>query len=187
MKRDNIEIEVRFLEIDVKDIKEKLIEVGAVDLGEDFLREYIFYDKTLSWQAKRKLVRLRQTKNGVYITYKHKRSVHSIDVKEVEIQIDSWDKGKKLLEEIGLVAYREQEKRRHSYTLGEVIIDIDTWPTIPPYIELEGPSKKVLQETAEALGLPWEKAVFAGAGYVIENYYHIPVLHLKHFTFKKIE
>lgn len=36
----NQEIEVRFLEIDAEELKEKLKKLGAKDLGEDFLREH---------------------------------------------------------------------------------------------------------------------------------------------------
>lgn len=187
MNQSNLEIEVRFLNIDKSAISKRLKEIGAKDLGEDLLREIIFYNKSLSWRSQRKFVRLRQTKKDIHISYKHKPIQHSIDIKEIEVTVDSFEKGKLLLQEIGLTAYREQEKRRHTYKLGEVIVDIDTWPKIPTYLELEGPSEEALRNAARLLDLEWADAVFAGAGYVIEHFYKIPVTKLKHFTFDKVE
>ena len=44
------------------------------------------------------------------------------------------------LEKVGLKAMRRLEKYRHTFELGDVTVDIDTWPKIPVYMEVEGPS-----------------------------------------------
>lgn len=76
----NREIEARFLNIDFPALKKSLLELGAQDLGEDFLTEVIFYDKELKWQkAKNIIVRLRKSNAGINLTYKHVRDEDKVD------------------------------------------------------------------------------------------------------------
>ncbi len=181
------EIEVRFLEVDVSAVINKLQEVGALDQGEDFLLEIIFYDKAGRWQYdEKKFVRIRQTKKGTLVTFKHNEEDTATGTKEIEFEVDDVNVIKHFLEEVGLVAFREQEKKRHTFSLGKVIIDIDTWPSVPTYVELEGPSEDALKDVASKLGLSWSNAVFESPRYVIEKYYKIPVSEYHYFTFEKL-
>ncbi|OGZ65980.1 MAG: hypothetical protein A3C50_03080 [Candidatus Staskawiczbacteria bacterium RIFCSPHIGHO2_02_FULL_43_16] len=107
--------------------------------------------------------------------------------REIEIEVSDLQKAKDFLEELGLVAFRQQEKKRHTFKLGEVIVDIDTWPSIPTYVELEGPNEESLKEAAVKLGLDWKNVVFKSARFIIEEKYGIPVSSLHFFTFSKIE
>ena len=66
-------------------------------------------------------------------------------------------------------------------------IDIDTWPKIPPYVELEGESEVALKHVAQDLGLDWKNAVFENARVVIETRYNIPLSTLRWFTFDRME
>lgn len=43
-----------------------------------------------------------------------------------------------------------QENRRTSYTLGPVRLEIDEWPRIPPYLEIEADDAGQVWETAAA-------------------------------------
>lgn len=85
------------------------------------------------------------------------------------------------------MAYRRQEKKLHKFLFKDVIVDIDTWPKVPTYVELEGPSEEHIREVANLLGFDWSEAVFEPPRYVIENKYNIPVSKLRFFTFDKIE
>lgn len=188
MNYEHLEIEVRFLEINQDEISGKLKQLGAEDLGEGLIEEIIFYDKKLEWQkGNRKLVRIRKTKSGVYLTYKHQEFDTATGTEEIELKIDDSTKAEVFLERLGLVAFRHQQKKRHSFKLGNVIIDIDTWPRIPTYLELEGPSEGALKEVAGKLELDWSKAVFENPRIVIEKYYHIPVKDMRYFTFDHFE
>ncbi len=181
------EIEVRFLEIDPDTLIKRLRDLKAVDYGEDILEETIFYDKGLKWQSSGKFVRLRKNKTGVFLTYKHHLSETVGGAEEIEFIIGDMSKAETFLERLGLVAYRHQQKKRHSFQLGEVVADIDTWPRIPTYIELEGPTEESLKQVATKLNLDWRNVVLENARLVIENRYHIPVGNMKWFTFDKFE
>lgn len=185
---ENREIEVKFLEIDKDALIKKLRELGAEDTGEDSLKEAIFYDKEGKWQYDEiKFVRIRQTNKGIFVTFKHKETHGVTGTKEIEFTVDNFQKVKDFLEEVGLIFFREQEKRRHKFMLGEVIVDIDTWPSVPTYVELEGPSEEAIKDAAAKLGFDWSKAEFGLAHDVIEGKYNIPVRSLKYFNFDKIE
>ena len=135
------EIEVRFLEIDEMTLKRRLEELHAENLGEDLFEEIICY-KDKEWlDYKRKFVKVRQTKNGAYLTYKHHQFDTAEGTEEIEIKVDDFDKTIKFLERTGLGYFmRRQQKKRHKYKLDGVTVDMDTWPNVPTYVELEGTS-----------------------------------------------
>lgn len=184
----NREIEVRFLEIDKEKLVKQLRDFGAKDLGEDLLTEIIFYDKDLRWRDKEhKHIRLRKRGEVVTLTYKQWYEKKVDGVEEVEFDVSDIDQAHTLLEKLGLVAFRYQEKRRHTFILDGVTIDIDTWPKIPTYVEFEGESEADLKRVSKKLGFNWSDAVFDSPRRVIENVYKIPIGGMKWFTFSRFE
>ncbi len=71
---------------------------------------------------------------------------------ELEIEVDDFEKCHLILKELGYEAKGYQENRRCQYLLDDVEIDIDSWPLIPTYLEIEGPSEEVVYQTLEKLG-----------------------------------
>ncbi|MES2223416.1 MAG: CYTH domain-containing protein [Patescibacteria group bacterium] len=184
---ENREIEVRFLEIDKEDLIAKIKALDGEDLGEKKLEETIFYDKERKWAERHRLVRIRDNGKKIKLSYKEHMS-HSIDgSEEVEFEITDKIAGTKFLEKIDLKAFRFQEKLRHTLSLGDITFDIDTWPRVPTYVEIEGPDEKSLKEVVLKLGLDWADAVFENAGFIIEKRYNIPVLNMTYFTFDRFE
>jgi adenylate cyclase class 2 len=183
----NREIEVKFLEINKSALIEKLKSLDAQDLGEEVITEQIFYDQEKNWIKEHKFVRLRTTSKGTFLTYKHTEDRTAVGTLEIEFQVTEPEKVKAFLEIMDLVMSREQEKKRHKLLLENVIIDIDTWPKIPTYVEIEGPSEEAIKGVAEKLGFDWSKGVFGTAAHVIEEVYKIPVRSLHYFTFDRVE
>lgn len=176
------------MEIDKPKLIRRLQELKADGLGEYLLSERIFYDRELTWMYKTiKMVRIREYNGHIFLTYKHAQNLTADGTEEIEMEINDADKAELFLTKLGLVMYRRQEKRRHTFKLGEVIVDIDTWPKVPTYVELEGPSEEALKNAARALGLDWSEVVFESARLVIEKHYNIPVSRLRYFTFERIE
>ncbi len=181
------EIECRFLEVDKESLIGRLISLGAEDRGETLLEETIIYNSDGSWKDQNRLIRLRKSGDKMTLAYKEHRE-HAIDgAHEIEIGIDDVDKTALLLESIGFPPYRRQQKKRHTFRLDGSTIDIDTWPGIPAYAELEGDSEESLKKLAGKLGFDWKDAVFNNAAWVIEEKYGIPVRKMRWFTFDRQE
>jgi adenylate cyclase class 2 len=164
------EIETRFLEIDKEVLVKKLVALRALDQGEEKLEEVIFHAEDGSWLGKRKFVRLRKTKNKIELTYKENIAQTVDSARELELDVSDMEKCSKFLEKVGLKAMRRLEKYRHTFKLDEVVIDIDTWPKIPTYVEVEGPSVEALQNACQKLGLDWEKRFDGDAREVFKHY-----------------
>jgi len=192
--KQHIELEARFLGVDIPELKAKLKELGAKDTGEDFLKEFIFFDKDLTWQENKKtLVRVRQSNQGVHLAYKHveEDTIDGTEEIEFDFEVSDLEKVKLFLERIGLIPYCYQEKKRHSYTLAvghsHVTVDIDTWPKIPTYVEIEADTEHLLEQAAKKLGLDWSKALFESPRNMIAREYNIHMENLRIFTFDRIE
>lgn len=186
-KQANKETEVRFLEINKDALIKKLTALGAVDKGEVMLEEVIIYDKDLKYLESRQIIRLRKNGDKIELTYKHHNGMDKGEAVEIELEVNDLNAAVSFFEAIGFVAYRRQQKKRHSFELNGVKFDIDTWPRIPTYIELEGESLEQLKGAAKSIGLDWSKVIFLDARAVIEDVYNIPVGKMRWFTFERFE
>jgi adenylate cyclase class 2 len=182
------EIETRFLDINKDQLIERLISLGAIDKGEEKLEEIIFHAADRSWVGKRKFVRLRKTKNKIRLTYKENVEQAVDSAQEIEFEISDMDKCSEFLSKVGLAPMRKLEKYRHTFALDGVTIDIDTWPKIPAYVEIEGPSVEFLRDICGKLDMDWEKKfdgdareVFRHYGYDLDN---ITVITFSELTYK---
>ncbi|MDO8593782.1 MAG: CYTH domain-containing protein [bacterium] len=181
------ETEVRFLDIDKDALIARLKELGAEDAGEIMLEEVIIYDKDLTWLGEKRFIRLRKSGNTTKITYKQHAANPKDGAHELEFEISDMDAATDFFERIGLLPYRRQQKKRHTLRLNGIVFDIDTWPRIPTYLEIEGQSMESLKEAAEMLGLDWKNVVHDDAKDVIEKKYGIPVSTMRWFTFDRFE
>jgi adenylate cyclase, class 2 len=179
---NNIEYEVRFLDIDKESIINKAIGQGYSDQGEKFLRETIFYDKDLKWRDENKYARLRTYGGKTKLTYKHIKSDTVDGAEEIEFEVSDESSAMSFLLKLNLIAFRTQEKKRRTLTKGDVTLDIDTWPTIPTYLEIEGKSEEDVRAAANELGFDYTKASFLDARKIIESY-GVDVSAMKYFTF----
>ena len=181
------EIECRFLEIDKDVLVKKLLELGAHDKGESMLEETIIYDPECNWRNENRFIRLRKVGDKTKLTYKEHREQAVDGAYEIEFGIEDYKKAELFFEKIGFKPYRHQQKKRHTLELSGVTFDIDTWPRIPTYVELEGESEQALKDAARAVGFDWKDVVLNDPAWIIENKCNIPVRKLRWFTFDKYE
>ena len=180
------EIETRFLDIDKDALIKKLTSLGAQDKGEEKLEEVIFHAADGSWIGKRKFVRLRKMKDKIKLTYKENVEQTVDSAREIEFIISDLDKCTKLFEKVGLKAMRRLEKYRHTLELGEVTVDIDTWPKIPTYVEIEGASVEALKSFCSKIGFDWEKR-FDGDAREVFRLYGYDIDKITVITFSEFE
>lgn len=116
------------------------------------------------WIRLRKTIEKTQDKKieSVTLTVKHILKANETNIQqmqETEIKVDSFEETNELLEKIGFFHRSYQEKKREKYILNEHEIDIDTWPGIPTYFEVEGKDKKDLEEILNTLGYSFDDAI----------------------------
>jgi adenylate cyclase class 2 len=185
------EIEIKFLNIDIPAMEEKLLAIGATKVGEYFYKRRHFdyegwpLDKSGEW------IRVRD--EGDKITMAHKKFTtydrnvkvsKDVIVEEREVDVNDFDKACEMLFAIGLIEKNYQENKRIRYKKGEVEYDIDIWPKIPPYLEIEGPELSLVQNAAIELGFDLKDAV-RYTGWQIYNDYGINLHDFKSVTFDK--
>lgn len=150
------EYEVRILEIDREQVIKKLEELGAEFQWDRIQRRYV-YDFIPKIEGK--WIRLRT--NGEKSTLTIKNLVSSLidGTQELEIEVDNFERCHLILKELGYEAKGYQENKRCQYLLNGVEIDIDSWPLIPTYLEIEGASEEIVYHTASLLGFTKEECV----------------------------
>lgn len=175
------EYEIRFLEIDEKSITKKLKSLGAIEIG-NWLQIRKTFDlvipKQNSW------VRLRT--NGLITTLavKEINSTKIDGTKEFEVTVDSFEETDEILKKIGLKSRNYQENKRHQFKYKNTEIDIDTWPLIPTYIEIEGKNEQIIKEICSDLGLNYNQATTMDVTDIHKNIYNIDLLSIKELKFK---
>ncbi len=155
------EIEAKFLNIEISDLENKLKSLGAIFEGEKFFRSTSFdyagfpLDKDCAW------VRLRDEGDKVTLAYKKRLGVTSEGgndkgMEEVEIEVSNYEKTKEIFLKIGMVVKFSQEKKRRTWTNDSVTFDIDTWPMLKPYLEIEAGTWEEIDLVAKELGFKEE-------------------------------
>lgn len=176
------EIEERILEIDKDKIIKKLEELGATKAGEWFYKRY-----TYDFTPKRESEWLRLRTNGVEttLTYKNVETRELDGTKEFEIEVSDFEETNKMLEVLGYKYKNYQETKRIRYYLNDVEVDIDTWPMIPTYMELEGPSVEKVKELEDLLEVDKSKITTLYADEIAEQIYGVNILAIKELKFKE--
>lgn len=59
---------------------------------------------------------------------------------EIETPVGDFQATAEILRSLGLREVRYQENYREEWRLADVVFDIDTWPDLPTFLEIEGPA-----------------------------------------------
>ena len=149
------EYEITVLDINVSEIEKKLESIGAIKQGEYFQKRnlYNFHE-----EYRGRFIRLRTNGEKTTLTIKDKSAKKEIgSVKELEIEVSSFEKANEILELLGYEHSTYQENKRIIYKLGHIEFDIDTWPMIPTYLEIEGKNKEDVEKMIKILDIDEEK------------------------------
>ena len=83
--------------------------------------------------------------------------------------VPSMKEANDLLEALGYFHKSYQEKRRISYMLNGHQIDIDTWPEIPTYMEIEGEDEEDIDKILRLIGYTIEDTVSCTVDEIYKN------------------
>lgn len=92
---------------------------------------------------------------------------------EICLQIDDFQKAVDFLKEIGIKPHNIQQTRRESWELDGASIDLDEWPWVPPYIEIEAADETTVKRVAEKLGLSMQDAIYGSVEPVYIKHYDV--------------
>jgi len=174
------EYEIRVLEIDEEKMIRRLEKLGATKKGEYDQKRYVY---NLRPAEDGKWIRLRTNGKNTTLTYKEIVSNTIDGAKEVEIEVDDFEKTNELLEKIGFINKGYQENKRIQYILNGVEFDIDSWPKIPTYMEIEGESEEEVIKMIELLEIDKEKLTTLNCDDIYRKVYSIELEEIKELRF----
>jgi len=174
------EYEIRVLEIDVNKMKKKLDSLGATKVGEWEQKRYV-YD--FIPKRENQWIRLRTNGKESTLTYKNVEKDTIDGTKELEIVVDDFKKTNEMLEILGYKSKGYQENNRIRYMLNGVEIDIDSWPKIPTYMEIEGKDEEEVNATLKLLDIDKEKVTALNCEDIYKKIYGINIDEIKNLVF----
>ena len=174
------EYEVRVLEIDTEQIINALEKLGAQKIGEYNQRRYV-YD--LNPVQNGKWIRLRTNGQKTTLAYKDIVSNTIDGTKEVEFSVDNFDNTNEFLNRIGYNPRSYQENKRIQYKLGNVEFDIDSWPMVPAWLEIEGTNEASVNDMIDKLNLNKQKITALNCDDIYKNFYNIDISKIKFLKF----
>ncbi len=184
------EKEVKFLNIDKEELEKKLEEIGARKAGDYFYKRIVFDYPDFRLNKSGAWIRLRDEGDRITLSFKQRLGIKSDKgddegMKEIEVVVDDFDKTATLLSELGFIEKHYAENKRTRWEKDGVEFDIDTWPALEPYLEIESSTWEKVEEAISWLGLnPADKRIFsANQIYKMKG---INVIDYVHFGFDKL-
>lgn len=174
------EYEVRVLEINEEKMIKKLETLGATKVGEYEQKRYV-YD--VIPKNEHQWIRLRTNGKKTTLTFKNIEKTTVDGTKELEVEVSSFEDTNEFLERIGFKSKAYQENRRIQYILDGVELDIDSWPLIPIYMEIEGKSEEDVNSMIEKLDLENEKITALDVKGIYQEKYNIDIDEIPHLKF----
>jgi predicted adenylyl cyclase CyaB len=149
-----VEIEVKIRVDEIKNLAEKILELGAKLEKERFFEENTLFDfpsKTL--YKKRQALRLRRMNKKSFLTFKGppKKSRKFKIREEYESEVKNEKQLRKILKSLGFIPVFNYEKHRTVYRRKGLKISLDE-TSIGNFVELEGEREKIVK-FASALGI----------------------------------
>jgi adenylate cyclase class 2 len=170
------EFEAKFLKIEKDEIRQKLKALGAeMVFSERKFRRITFDNPEL--RSKNAWIRLRDEGDKVTLALKSVSDPSSISgMKESSFEVKAFEEVIVFLEALGFNRKGYEENYREEWKLGNIVFDIDTWPLIDPWLEIEAPTEEEVKQYFEVLGLNFNEAVFGSADIVYRDFYGIEIL-----------
>lgn len=168
------EIEVKFIDVDIDDVRRRLEKAGAVreQPMRDMRRALIEEDHHA---ADNMFIRIRDEGDKTTLCLKKKtQSIEKSTIDstyEIETTVGDFDKTLEIFKIAGWQYTTYQESRRETWRLSDVEVVIDEWPWIKPYIEIEAETEQQVKEVAKTLGFDWNEAMFGSVDVIYMRKY----------------
>lgn len=164
------EIEVKFTQINLDDMRTKLKSLGAELVYPERLMRRINFTGP---EGQRSWIRVRDEGDKVTMSYKQtlERSLHG--TKEINLVVDNFENAKLFLATLGYKQKAYQETKRELWKLNDCDVTLDSWPWIPSFVEIEGTSEEEVKKVVEGLHCDWSKAHYGSVETAYQEFYDI--------------
>jgi adenylate cyclase class 2 len=170
----SIEYEATYLNINKNEFRKRLKNLGANLVRQEYKQKRYNFDLQPLGKDFWEWARVRDEGGKITMAYKSIPINSKIEEqKEIEFDISDMNYGVEFLEKLGARITNYSETLRERWSYSNVEIDIDTWPHLEPYVEIEGKNKNDVVKVSELLGFNFEDAKFCGAGKIYEMKYGI--------------
>lgn len=151
------ETEVMFGDIDKDEMRAALTAAGARLVRPEYDQRRTVFD--LPSPDVHKWVRIRDEGNRITLSYKEAGTTLE-EQQEAELVVDDYDTAVDLVGRIGCTPFSTQETKREEWELDGAQVTLDTWPYLPPLMEIEGETLEAIQAAAEKLGMDYSSGIF---------------------------
>ncbi len=170
------EIETKVLDIDEKKIIKSLILLKAKKIQKTTL--IVDWYRPIGTKEGEDLwfLRIRSNSEGKHeVTWKAKSNITGgvRKHKEINFNIATPEQLSDLFQEIGLEKYAHQEKIRTTFSLKDWTFDIDQYPGMPAFLEIEGSSEMSVRKAIGLLGLEKNRTWATGERILIQDIYKL--------------
>lgn len=172
----HIEYEAKFpLDVSKDGFRQRLQASGAVLEQKERLMRRVLFGQERNPGLTCDYIRVRDEGDKVTMSAKthatDQGNMH--DQKEAVTVVEDFDACVGVLLQAGLIKTNDQQSKRETWTMGETHIEIDTWPGLDPYVEIESTSEQLVQQIAEVLGLDWNRRRITSVEEIFMDTYHL--------------
>lgn len=180
------EYEAKFLNIDVDAVRGQLQAAGAQrTFDRTLFTRLIFENDAVQGEQ---WLRLRDEGGRTTLTLKQVSDAITINgTTEIEIEVNALDTTTELLKALGLRQVRYQQNYREEWQLGDITYDLDTWPGLSTFIEIEGPSEDVVRTAVADLGYDYDQARYGSIDLIYKSEMGRDILAESTLLFEELE
>ena len=165
---DTIETEQKVLDVDVDKLVAALDAMGAKRVYDGTRIITHFDDADGSLRASGESIKLTEEAK---LKLEHMRKAPNGQADAVKVFVSRKEETVEFLKRVGLLPITVVRARRISYELDDVDFDIDCFPGIPPFLEIDtGGSDAKLAELLDRLGLSDHEVVIANTPEIFARY-----------------
>lgn len=169
----DIEFEATFINIEKNDIRNRLKNVGAKLVREEYLQKRAVFALPFGHEVKGGWLRVCDEGNKITMSLKIVDGNKIEDQKETQLIVGDFEQAISLLETIGCSKKAFQESKRELWTLDDTEVTIDEWPFLEPFVEIEGKSEEAVKSVSNKLGFDYDTALFCAVDTIYNKKYGV--------------
>jgi adenylate cyclase class 2 len=171
---DIVEYEATYENIDKDEMRKCLQQVGAKLLRPEFLMKRLNFYPPLEKRNQPGWIRVRDEGDKTTMSFKADHVEEGIaGQKEICVEVKDYEKAIAILDTI-LERKAYQETKREIWELDNVEIDLDTWPWLESFVEIEGKNEMEVKAVSAKLGFDYNQALFCAVGELYQRKYGMP-------------